>query len=250
MKKISFEPGTMLNPVPVVLVTSKSRKGENNVFTVAWTGILCSTPPLLYIGVRPERLSYAYIADTKEFTINLPTKDLVKAVDYCGVKSGRTTDKIKDCGFILKKGLKVKSESISQCPVNIECKVKEIYKTGGSHDVFISEIVGVSVDGSLMDKDKKFHLDWAEPIAYSHGEYFPLNKKRIGSFGFSVSKKKRVSPVVKAKAEPLAENKAKPKAKSGEKPKERLGEKKTNRPGRSSKGAPKREFKGKSGKKA
>ncbi|MDR1836003.1 MAG: flavin reductase family protein [Fusobacteriaceae bacterium] len=213
MKKIQFDGGTMLSPVPAVLVTSKNKKGVSNVLTIAWIGIVCSTPPLLSISIRPERLSYEYISETGEFTVNMPGKDIVKALDYCGVKSGRTNDKIKECGFTMLKGKKVKSEVIKECPVNLECKVKDIIKTGGSHDIFLAEIVCVHVDADLIDKNKKIHVDEAELIAYAHGEYFPLNKKRIGSFGFSVSRKKRVSPQVQKKQQkekPGASNKEAP----------------------------------------
>jgi flavin reductase (DIM6/NTAB) family NADH-FMN oxidoreductase RutF len=191
MKKQIFNGSTMLNPVPVVLITSKNKKGESNVFTVAWTGIMSSEPPLLYISIRPERLSYENITETMEFTVNLPSKNLVKLVDYCGVKSGRKNNKIKECNFTLKKGKKVKSDYIEECPINIECKVINILKQGGSHDIFISEILCTHVNEDLIDSNQKIHFDWADLIVYSHGEYFPLNKKRIGSFGFSVGKKKK-----------------------------------------------------------
>lgn len=192
MKKKTFKGSTMLNPVPVVLVSSKNRKGEHNVFTVAWTGIVSSTPPLLYISVRPERLSYENIKGTGEFVVNLPSKDMTKELDYCGVRSGKTNDKIKECKFTMKDSTKIKTKYINECPINIECKVKDVMKFGGSHDMFLAEIVAVNVNEDLIDKNDKIHFDWAELIAYSHGEYFQMNKHRLGNFGFSVAKKRKV----------------------------------------------------------
>lgn len=125
MKK-NFKPSVMLNPVPVVLITSRNKQGEENVFTVAWTGTVCTKPPMLSISIRPERLSYEYIKETLEFTVNLPTKSLVKAVDYCGVRSGRKENKIKNMGFHLKRGEKVSTSYIEECPIALECKVTQI----------------------------------------------------------------------------------------------------------------------------
>ena len=131
-RKCSFK------PVPTVLVTCKNLEGKDNVFTVAWVGTICSRPPMLSISIRPERLSYEYIKETMEFTINLPSKKQTKVVDFCGVRSGRQIDKIKECAFTLHDGEKVKSSYIEECPINIECKVKDIIKLG-SHDMFIAE---------------------------------------------------------------------------------------------------------------
>ena len=190
MKKRNLKGSIVLNPVPVVLVTCKNLEGKDNVFTVAWVGTVCSKPPMLYISIRPERLSYDYIKETMEFTINLPTKKQTKEVDFCGVRSGRQIDKIKECGFNLQEGEKVKSSYIKECPVNIECKVKDIIELG-SHDMFIAEVLCSHIDENLFDEKDKIHFEKANLISYSHGEYFSLSKEAIGKFGYSVMKKKK-----------------------------------------------------------
>lgn len=189
MDKINFNGSVILNPVPVVLVTSKNKAGKTNVFTVGWTGTINTNPPMLYISVRPERLSYEYIKETMEFVVNLPSSDLVKKVDYCGVRSGKKNDKIAEMNFTLKEGHNISVPYIDECPVNIECKVKNIIPLG-THDMFIAEVVGSHVNEDLFDDKGKIHFENANMMSYCHGEYFPLAKKPIGSFGFSVMKKK------------------------------------------------------------
>lgn len=189
MDKVNFKGSVILNPVPVVLVTSKNSAGKTNVFTVGWTGTINTKPPMLYISIRPERLSYEYIKETMEFTINLPGSDLVKKVDYCGVKTGKKNDKIAEMNFTLKDGENISVPYIDECPVNIECKVKNIIPLG-THDMFIAEVVGSHVNEDLFDDKGKIHFENANMMSYCHGEYFPLAKKPIGSFGFSVMKKK------------------------------------------------------------
>lgn len=191
MEKNIFKGSVVLNPVPVVLITSKNSEGKDNVFTVAWTGTICTKPPMLSISIRPERLSYEYIKETMEFTVNLPTRKLTKETDYCGVRSGRTNDKIKEMGFTLKTGKEVKSSYIEECPVNIECKVKQIIPLG-THDLFLAEVLCSHIDSRLLDENQKIHFEWANLISYSHGEYFPMPKEAIGSFGYSVAKKKTI----------------------------------------------------------
>lgn len=186
--KREFEGSVLLNPVPVVLVTSRNTEGKDNVFTVAWTGTICSKPPMLYISIRPERLSYEYIAESREFVINLPTAKLTRETDLCGVRSGRVMDKIEACGFTMQPCTHVNAAYIAECPVNIECRVKEIVKLG-THDMFIAEVVGSQVDEALIDEKGKIHLEKANLITYSHGEYFPVDNRALGSFGFSVIKK-------------------------------------------------------------
>ena len=190
MKKRNLKGSVVLNPVPAVLVTCKNSEGKDNVFTVAWVGTICSKPPMLSISVRPERLSYGYIKESMEFTINLPTRKQTKEVDFCGVRSGRQIDKIKECGFNLQEGEKVKSSYIKECPINIECKVKDIIKLG-SHDMFIAEVLYSLIDEDLFDEKDKIHFEKANLISYSHGEYFSLSKEVIGKFGYSVMKKKK-----------------------------------------------------------
>lgn len=189
MDKIDFKGSVILNPVPVVLVTSTNKEGKTNVFTVGWTGTINTKPPMLYISIRPERLSYEYIKETMEFVVNLPSSDLVKAVDYCGVRSGKKNDKISEMGFTLKESHHISAPFIDECPVNIECKVKNIIPLG-THDMFIAEVVGSHVNEDLLDEKGKIHFENANMMSYCHGEYFPLSKKPIGSFGFSVMKKK------------------------------------------------------------
>ena len=189
MDKMDFKGSVILNPVPVVLITSKNNADKTNVFTVGWTGTINTKPPMLYISIRPERLSYEYIKESMEFVVNLPSSDLVKKVDYCGVRSGKKNDKITEMGFTLKESQKVSAPYIDECPVNIECKVKNIIPLG-THDMFIAEVVASHVNEDLLDENGKIHFENANMMSYCHGEYFPLAKKPIGSFGFSVMKKK------------------------------------------------------------
>lgn len=189
IKKVDFKGSVILNPVPVVLITSRNKEGKDNVFTVAWVGTVCTKPPMLSISIRPERLSYEYIKETMEFTVNLPSQDLVKKVDFCGVRSGRNIDKIKEMGFTMREGEKVSSPYINDCPVSIECQVKQIIPLG-THDVFIAEVVSSHVNENLMDEKGKIHFEWADLITYCHGEYFEMAKNPIGNFGYSVMKEK------------------------------------------------------------
>lgn len=213
MEKKLFKGSVVLNPVPVVLITSKNSEGKDNVFTVAWTGTICTKPPMLSISIRPERLSYEYIKETMEFTVNLPTRRLTRETDYCGVRSGRTNDKIKEMGFTLKEGKEVKSSYIEECPVNIECKVKQIIPLG-THDLFLAEVLCSHIDSRLLDENEKIHFEWANLIAYSHGEYFPMPKETIGSFGYSVAKKKTIERREIVKKKVTTESKSKTKRKT------------------------------------
>ena len=189
IKKVDFKGSVILNPVPVVLITSRNKKGQNNVFTVGWIGTVCTKPPMLSISIRPERFSYEYIKETMEFTVNLPAKNMTKQVDFCGVRSGKDVDKIKEMGFTMKEGEKVSSPYIDECPVSIECQVKQIIPLG-THDMFIAEVVSSHVNENLMDEKGKIHFEWADLITYCHGEYFPMSKYPLGSFGYSVMKEK------------------------------------------------------------
>ena len=189
MKKREFKGSVLLNPVPVVMITCRNKEGKENVFTVAWTGTICTKPPMLSISVRPERLSYEYIKETMEFTVNMPHRKQTRETDFCGVRSGRQLDKIKECGFTMVEGKDINVPFIKECPVNIECKVKQIIPLG-THDIFLAEVVGSHVNEDLMDENDKIHLEWANLISYSHGEYFPISNEPIGKFGYSVAKKK------------------------------------------------------------
>lgn len=180
----------LTSPVPPTLVTCES-DGIKNVFTVAWTGVLCTQPPVTYISVRPERYSYELISKSKEFVINLATQELTKAVDLCGVRSGRKIDKFAHLGLTCEKASKVGAPILAQSPLNLECKVRQIVKLG-THDMFIADIVAVDVANELIDKNGRLALENAGLLAYSHGEYYGLGNK-LGTFGFSVRKKKKKS---------------------------------------------------------
>ena len=180
----------LTSPVPPTLVTCEA-DGVKNIFTVAWTGVLCTQPPVTYISVRPERYSYDIISKSKEFVINLATKELTKAVDLCGVRSGRKIDKFAHLGLTCEKANKVNVPILVQSPLNLECKVRQIVKLG-THDMFIADIVAVDVANELVDDKGRLALENAGLLAYSHGEYYELGKK-LGSFGFSVKKKKKKS---------------------------------------------------------
>lgn len=188
MAKQFWKAGNMLYPVPAVMV-SCNREGEKpNIITVAWAGTVCTNPAMLSISVRPERYSYDIIKETKEFVVNLTTKELTYATDYCGVRSGRDVDKFAEMKLTPQPSQKIKAVGIAESPVNIECKVVEI-KELGSHHLFLAQVVGVTVEDSYMDEKGKFHLNDIGLVAYSHGEYFELGEK-LGKFGYSVQKKK------------------------------------------------------------
>ena len=185
MAKTSWKPGNMIYPLPAVMVTCRD-KGQDNIITIAWTGTICTNPPMTYISVRPERHSYEMIKNSGEFVINLTTKQLTRATDFCGVRSGRDVDKFKEARLTKEEAQVVDAPIIAESPVNIECKVTEV-KELGSHDMFLAKVVGVTIDNQYMDDKGKFNLNASGLTAYSHGEYFELGKK-LGSFGYSVRK--------------------------------------------------------------
>ncbi|MCR4903214.1 MAG: flavin reductase family protein [Butyrivibrio sp.] len=190
MAREIWKPGNMLYPIPPVMV-SCAREGEKpNIVTVAWAGNICSSPAMLSISVRPERYSYDIIKETGEFVVNLTNRSTVKAADWCGVRSGRDYDKFKEMNLTPLKSNKISAPGIEECPVNIECKVKQIIPLG-SHDMFIAEVLCVNVDDSYMDEKGRFNMRKADLVAYSHGEYFELGDK-LGKFGYSVVKKNKV----------------------------------------------------------
>lgn len=187
MGKQIWKPGNMLYPLPAVMVSTADKKGNDNIITVAWTGTVCTNPAMLYISVRPERYSYHMLKESGEFVINLTTEKLAKATDWCGVRSGRETDKWKEMGLTREKSEKLTyAPAIMESPVNIECKVTKI-EALGSHHMFLAEVLAVRVDERYMKKNGKFELNAAGLIAYSHGEYFTLGKE-LGRFGWSVKK--------------------------------------------------------------
>ena len=184
-----WKPGNMLYPLPAVMVSTADKNGNDNIITIAWTGTVCSDPAMLYISVRPERYSYHMIKESGEFVINLTTEKLIKATDWCGVKSGRDFDKWKEMGLTRGKANKLKyAPIIEESPVNIECKVTDVMALG-SHDMFVAKVLAVQVDESYMQESGKFELNSTNLIAYLHGEYFTIGNS-LGKFGWSVKKTK------------------------------------------------------------
>lgn len=201
MAKQSWKPGNMLYPLPAVMIscvgasendplcTKPELIGKPNIITVAWAGTVCTNPPMVSISVRPERYSYHLIEESKEFVINLTTEALVKATDYCGVRSGRDVDKFKEMNLTPQPSLHVAAPGIAESPVNIECKVREINPLG-SHSMIIADVVGVTIDDAYLNEAGKFELNSSGLVTYSHGEYFLLGRK-LGTFGYSVRKSKK-----------------------------------------------------------
>ena len=188
MSKVKWKGGALIAPLPPVMVSCGTIE-KPNVLTIAWTGILNTIPPKTYISVRPSRYSYNIIKESKEFVINLTTSQLIKAADFCGVRSGRDFDKFRLMGLTPEKATELSCPMISESPLSIECRVTEVVPLG-SHDMFIADIIAVNVDERCIDKAGKLHLDKCSLAAFAHGEYFELGKK-IGSFGFSVRKKRK-----------------------------------------------------------
>lgn len=186
MAKQVWKAGNMIYPLPAVMVSCRDKAGNDNIITVAWTGTICTNPAMAYISVRPERHSYNMIKETGEFVINLTTKDLVYATDYCGVKSGRDVDKFKVCKLTKEDAVHVNVPMIKESPVNIECKVERIDELG-SHHMFVAKVLAVHADEKYMDEKGKFDLSKADMIVYSHGEYHSMGEK-LGTFGYSIKK--------------------------------------------------------------
>jgi len=195
--KQHWKPGTLEAPVPAVMVTCGTMEASN-IITIAWTGIVCSDPAMLSISVRPQRHSYAMIKEQGEFTVNLTTRDLVQATDLCGVVSGAKQDKFELCHLDKEEGVHVACPGIAQSPIQLECKVKQVLPLG-SHDLFLAEIVGVNVEESLLDANGRLQLEKANLIAYSHGSYYALGKM-LGTFGYSVRKKKGKNHAAKSRS--------------------------------------------------
>ena len=189
MSKIAFKPGTLIYPLPAVMVSCGDAPDNYNILTIGWTGTICSDPPMCYISVRPERYSYDIIKRTGEFVINLTTEALAKETDWCGVRSGRDYNKFKEMHLTPEPAQLLKAPLIAESPLSIECRVKQIMPLG-THDMFIADVVAVDAEERLIDKSTgQFQLNHAHPLAYSHGKYYGLGDK-IGGFGFSVKKKK------------------------------------------------------------
>lgn len=189
MAKQQWKPGNMLYPLPVVMVSVRDLEGHDNIITVAWAGTVCTNPPMVSISVRPERYSYHMLEESRAFVINLTTEQLCYATDFCGVRSGKDVDKFAQMKLTKVETSQINAPMIGESPVNIECKVKKIEKPG-SHHIFLAEVVAVHADEKYMDEKGRFDLNLANPIVYSHGEYYGLGKK-LGSFGYSVKKKSK-----------------------------------------------------------
>ena len=187
MSKQAWKPGNMLYPSPVVMVSCKDGDAPASIITIAWTGTVCSDPVMLSVSIRPERHSHAIIERTGEFVVNLVSQKLAYACDWCGVKSGRDFDKFKEMKLTEYKSEFMDTPAIAESPVNIYCKVVKTERLG-SHDMYIAEVVGVTVDDEYMDENGRFALEACDLVAYSHGEYFELGEK-LGKFGYSVKKK-------------------------------------------------------------
>lgn len=186
MGKITWKGGTFVYPLPAVMVSCGDMK-NSNIITVAWTGIINTNPAMCYISVRPERFSHELIKKNGEFVINLTTKELARATDWCGVKSGRDFNKFKEMGLTKEKATIVKSPMIAESPISVECKVDKIVPLG-SHDMITAKIVAINVSDKFVNEKGAFNISKCDLMAYANGGYYPLGKK-IGQFGFSVMKK-------------------------------------------------------------
>lgn len=190
MSKVQWKGGTFIYPIPAVMVSCGTME-ESNIITVAWTGILNTNPAMCYISVRPERYSHDIIKKNGEFAINLTTRQLAYATDWCGVKSGRDVDKFKEMKLTKEKSNIISVPLIKESPVSVECKVKEIVPLG-SHDMFVAEIVAIDADEKYIDEKGAFDISKCDLIAYANGGYYPLESK-IGKFGYSVQKKSKTA---------------------------------------------------------
>lgn len=188
MSKVTWKPGTFLYPLPAVMVSCGDME-KSNIITVAWTGIINTDPAMVYISVRPSRHSYNMIKESGEFVINLTTKDLAYATDWCGVKTGEKVDKFKEMKLTKEKAKFVKCPMIKESPVSVECRVKEIRELG-SHHMFVAEVLAINADEKYIDEKGAFDISKCDLMAYSNGNYYSLGKK-IGKFGFSVQKSKK-----------------------------------------------------------
>lgn len=189
MTKISWPAGTLLAPVPPALISSGTLENPN-VMTAAWTGIVCSDPAMTYVSLRPSRYSHEIISKSGEFVINVPNLPLAKAVDFCGVKSGRNTDKFQACGITAAPSSKIKAPQVKEAPISLECKVRSVTHYG-THDMFLADIVAVNVDDAYINKQGGLNLEKAGLLAYAHGFYYTLGRQ-LGKFGFSVEKAKTI----------------------------------------------------------
>ena len=187
MAQQKWKPGNMVYPLPAVLVSCGDKEGNLNLMTAAWTGTICSDPPMVYVSIRKERHSHHMIRETGEYVINLTTEKLARATDFCGVRSGRDMDKFKEMQLTPVHGELKYAPMVEESPVSIECQVTQVVELG-SHDMFMAKVTAVYVDETYMDGKGTFHLEKAEPLVYSHGQYYGIGK-HIGGFGYAVRKK-------------------------------------------------------------
>ena len=232
MSKVVWKPGTMVYPVPAVMVSCGNEEDGYNIITIAWTGTICTDPAMAYISVRPDRYSYDLIKKNGDFVINLTTKELAKATDWCGMRSGRDYDKFKEMDLTPVKASKVSSPMIEECPINIECKVTEI-KELGSHHMFLAEVVAVNASDKYLDeKTDAFDMAKAGLISYIHGKYYGSTEP-LGKFGFSIQKTSSVEQVASGVPKRVKSKKprwtAKQKSGSGKKKKMRSESRRTER---------------------
>ena len=186
--KVDFKPGTMIYPLPAVLVTCGRGPEDWNIITIAWTGTLCSNPPMCYVSVRPERHSHQLLMRDMEFVINLTTTSMARATDWCGVRSGRDYNKFAETGLTPGRASVVSAPIIEESPLNIECRVREVLKLG-SHDMFVADVVNIRADAARLSQETgKFDLASSDPLVYLHGHYYGLGQP-IGKFGYSVERK-------------------------------------------------------------
>ena len=186
-EKQVWKGGNMLYPLPAVMVSCACEGGTPNIITLAWAGTVCTNPPMVSVSIRPERYSYDIIRETGEFAINLTTQKLVRAMDWCGVKSGRDVNKFEAMHLTAAPASQVSPPLIGESPVSLECRVRQVLELG-SHHMFLADVLAVDVDAGLLDEQGRLHLDQAGLIAYSHGIYYALGKQ-LGSFGYSVKKR-------------------------------------------------------------
>lgn len=191
MSKVNWKAGTLLAPIPPALVTCGTLQ-KPNILTVAWTGILCTSPTMTYISLRPQRYSYDIISATGEFVINLTTQELVRAADFCGCRSGRDMDKFAACHLQVEASTQIAAPMLQQSPLSLECRVTQKVPLG-THDMFMAEVLCVNVEESLIDKNGKLHLEKSGLAAYAHGTYYALGKT-LGTFGFSVQRRRKAPP--------------------------------------------------------
>ncbi len=196
MARQNFKAGTLLAPLPAVMVSVGDME-KSNIITIAWTGILSSDPPRTYISVRPSRYSHSIIKEKGEFVINLTNEALAKATDFAGIYTGAKVNKFEKCNLTKIESKVVSAPTIAEAPISLECRVFDVIESG-THDIFMADIVNVSCDENLLDENGRICYERAKLIAYSHGEYYALGKK-VGRFGYSTDKKKKSKSAAKRK---------------------------------------------------